>query len=71
MSVDSRQWVLVDTCIWSSFFTKPASREKHRVDVLLDEDRVAIVGPVLAEVLLGFRRKDQADWAGSRLRLTH
>ena len=64
-------WVFVDTCIWASFFTKPSSPEKHAVDQLLDADRIALVGPVVAEVLLGFRRRDQADWIASRLRLTH
>jgi predicted nucleic acid-binding protein len=64
-------WVFVDTCIWSSFFAKPSSAEKIAVDVLIDVDRVALVGPVLSEVLLGFRRKDQADWVASRLRLAH
>jgi predicted nucleic acid-binding protein len=65
------EWVFVDTGIWASFFTKPASPEKAAVDDLLDSDRVALVGPILAEVLLGFRRKDQADWVGSRLRMAH
>src|SRR2546422_10187739 len=64
-------WVFVDTCIWSSFFGKPSSPEKSVVDELLDADRVALVGPIVAEVLLGFRRKDQADWVASRLRLAH
>jgi predicted nucleic acid-binding protein len=64
-------WVFVDTCIWASFFTRPTSREKLAVDVLLAQDRVALVGPVVAEVLRGFRRQEQADWAGSRLRLAH
>ena len=64
-------WVFVDTCIWASFFTRPSSREKLAVDVLLAQDRVALVGPVVAEVLRGFRRQEQADWAGSRLRLAH
>ena len=64
-------WVFVDTCIWSSFFGKPSSPEKGAVDALLDADRVALVGPVVSEVLLGFRRKDQADWVVSRLRLAH
>jgi predicted nucleic acid-binding protein len=63
--------VLIDTGIWSAFFSKPASAEKHALDVLLDEDRVALTGPVLAEVLRGFRRTDQADWVASRLRLAH
>ena len=63
------EWVFVDTCIWASFFAKPGSPEKAAVDDLLDSDRVALVGPILAEVLLGFRLKDQADWVASRLRM--
>src|SRR5260370_41149566 len=65
------EWIFVDTCIWASFFGKPGSPEKAAVDDLLDSDRVALVGPIVAEVLLGFRRKDQADWVASRLRLAH
>ena len=49
--------VLVDTCIWIQFFNRPQSREKHAVDELLDEDRVALIGPILAEVLQGFPKK--------------
>jgi predicted nucleic acid-binding protein len=64
-------WVFVDTCIWIAFFTRPSSREKLAVDELLAGDRVALVGPVVAEVLRGFRRQEQGDWAGSRLRLAH
>jgi predicted nucleic acid-binding protein len=65
------EWVFVDTCIWAAFFDKPGSREKAAVDDLLDSDRVGLVGPILAEVLIGFRRKDQADWVASRLRMAH
>src|SRR5438105_14062029 len=65
------EWVFVDTCIWASFFSKPSSPEEAAVDDLLDADRVALVGPIVAEVRLGFRRKDQADWVASRLRLAH
>jgi hypothetical protein len=54
--------VLVDTCIWVPFFNRPQSPEKRVVDQLLDEDRVALVGPILTEVLQGFRRDEQADW---------
>jgi predicted nucleic acid-binding protein len=64
-------WVLVDTVIWASFFSKPNSAEKRAVDDLIDADRVALVGPIIAEVLLGFRRQAQADWVASRLRLVH
>jgi predicted nucleic acid-binding protein len=64
-------WVLADTLIWASFFSKPNSAEKHAVDDLIDADRVVLIGPIVAEVLLGFRRKAQADWVASRLRATH
>ena len=65
------EWVFVDTCIWASFFGKANSPEKAAVDELLDADRVALLGPIVAETLLGFRRKDQADWVASRLQLAH
>jgi predicted nucleic acid-binding protein len=55
----------------ASFFGKPASPEKVGVDELLDTDRVALVGPIIAEILLGFRRKVQADWVASRLQSAH
>lgn len=35
------------------------------------EDRVALTGPILAEVLRGFRRTEQADWVASHMRLSH
>ena len=64
-------WVFVDTCIWASFFAKPNSSEQRAVSGLLRLDRVALVGPIVAEVLLGIRRRDQADWVGSRMKLSH
>lgn len=64
-------WVLVDTCIWASFFAKPSSPEKAGVNQLLKADRAAIIGSVVTEVLQGFKRDDQANWVASRLRLTH
>lgn len=63
--------VLIDTCIWVPFFNRPASPEKIVVDALLDEDRVAIIGPILAEVLQGFRSDQRADWVASSLRGLH
>lgn len=65
------EWVFVDTCIWASFFGKPGSTEKIAGDALLDADHVAMIGAVAAEVLLGFRRNDQADWVASRLQMAH
>lgn len=60
--------VLIDTCIWVPFFNRAHSREKQTVDELLDEDRATLIGPVLTEILLGFRRDEQADWVASELR---
>ncbi len=65
------EWVLVDTCIWAAFFEKPHSSEKRAVDELIDADRMMTMGPIVAEVLQGFRRRDQANWVASRLRLAH
>ena len=64
-------WVFVDTCIWASFFSKPNSQEQRVVSGLLRLDRVALVGPLVAEVLMGIRNRDRADWIGSRLKLRH
>ena len=59
---------LIDTCIWVTYFNRPRSAEKVAIDGLLDDDRAALIGPILAEVLLGFRRDQQADWVASELR---
>src|SRR5262249_38160464 len=66
-----QEMVLVDTCIWVPFFNRPQSHEKHAVDLLLDDDRAALIGPILTEVLLGFRRDEHADWVASLLRGLH
>lgn len=63
--------VIIDTCIWASFFAKPNSVEKRAVDELIDADRVLLIGPILSEVLVGFRRPDQAQWVASRMRMAH
>src|SRR4051794_35143755 len=66
-----RNLVLIDTCLWGPFFNRPRSREKQAVDELLDDDRAALIGPILTEILLGFRRDEQADWVASVLRGLH
>jgi predicted nucleic acid-binding protein len=38
------------------------------VDNLIKQDRVVVIGPILTEVLFGFQRREQADWAASRLK---
>ncbi|MCG8585475.1 MAG: PIN domain-containing protein [Pirellulales bacterium] len=63
--------VLIDTCMWVPYFNRPNSIEKKAIDDLLDEDRAAITGLVLAELLQGFQRNEQADWVASSLRGLH
>ena len=60
--------VLIDTCIWARVFAKPNSAENRTVEQLIEQDRAVVIGPVLAEVLFGFRRSEQAVWAASRLK---
>lgn len=60
--------VLVDTCIWIPFFNRPQSAEKKAVDALLDDDRAALIGPIVTEILQGFQRDAQADYVASLLR---
>lgn len=51
--------VVVDTSVWVRFFNAPQSREKAEVDKLLTDNRVAIAGVVVSEILQGSRsRKD-------------
>ncbi|MEM7699980.1 MAG: PIN domain-containing protein, partial [Verrucomicrobiota bacterium] len=66
-----RDWVIIDTCIWATFFSRSSSQEKINVDFLIDTDRVALIGPILTEVLRGFRRDEEASWTASRLRAAH
>lgn len=63
--------VIIDTCLWVPFFNRPQSSEKRTIDALLDEDRATILGPILTEILQGFRRDDRADWVASMLRGLH
>jgi predicted nucleic acid-binding protein len=59
--------VLIDTCIWIPFFNRPQSKEKKAIDALLDDDRVALIGPIVAEILQGFPRESQANYVASLL----
>jgi len=50
----------------------PLTSASKRPDAcLLDDDRAAITGMILAEVLQGFRRDEQADWVASSLQGLH
>ena len=71
MTIPPADLVLIDTCIWVGFFNRTQSTERMTVDPLLDDDRAAITGMILAEILQGFRRDDQADWVASSLKGLH
>jgi predicted nucleic acid-binding protein len=60
--------VLIDTCIWVPFFNRPQSPEKKAVDALLDEDRGALIGPIVAEILQGIPQEGSARYVASLLR---
>jgi predicted nucleic acid-binding protein len=60
--------VLIDTCVWVPFFNRPQSPEKKAVDGLLDEDRAALIGPIVAEILQGIPRERNAQYVASLLR---
>ncbi len=59
--------ILVDTSAWVAFFRGDAAAIR-RVDPLLAEGRVAITGPVFAEVLSGARRPADFDLLNRLLR---
>jgi predicted nucleic acid-binding protein len=60
--------VLIDTCVWATVFSKSGSSERQTVDRLIEQDRVVVIGPVLTEVLYGFKQQEQADWVASRMK---
>ena len=64
-------WILIDTCVWSPFLEKRSSVYQATIRRLLEEDRVAIAGPIIFELSRGLRRKEQASWLGSQLRKLH
>jgi len=50
--------ILVDTSVWSLALRRPAAAEKPVVDelrALVDDGRVAIIGPIRQELLSGIR----------------
>lgn len=70
-TVNPTELVLIDTCIWVPYFNRPQSQQPRAVDALLDEDRAAIMGMILGEVLQRFRRDEEADWVASSLSGPH
>ena len=54
--------VLIDTSGWICFFSRRGYEEmKRRISPLLDEDRVAIAGPILIELIQGTRNEEEKE----------
>ncbi len=53
--------VIVDTSACIPFFNRPDSAEKRAINALIDADRAAMVGVVLAELLQGCRTAEESS----------
>ena len=53
--------VVADTTIWIEFFNRPESKEKRAIDLLIDDADLALVGPVLSELLQGCRTAGEVN----------
>ena len=54
--------VLVDTSAWICFFSRRGFEDlKKTLSILLDEDRAAIAGPILVELIQGTRTSDEKE----------
>lgn len=63
--------VIADTSVWIPFFNRPESPEKQAIDALIDEDRLALAGIVLAELLQGCRTPKEANTILGKLTGVH
>src|SRR3990167_7812247 len=57
--MDKKNFVLVDSSIWINFFKQNSITIAEHVNLLLDEDKVALCGMVELEILQGIRGKEQ------------
>jgi predicted nucleic acid-binding protein len=56
------RFVLIDTSGWICFFSRRGYDEiKKVISILLDEDRVAIIGPILIELVQGARTEKEKE----------
>lgn len=63
----ARRPVLIDTCLWAQFFNRPQGREHEVISTLVKRNQARSVGPIVFEVLSGFKREQHADWVASVL----
>ena len=64
--------VLIDTSAWICFFARSGFiRIREAVSQLLDENKAAITGPVVVELIQGARTERERDFLRSRLEGLH
>ena len=63
--------VMIDTSVWVEFFNRPQGDHFEAVSVLLDDDRVAMVGVIAAELIRGCRSTDERDEVQAALAGVH
>ena len=67
-----RNLVLVDTSAWICFFARKGFREiKEAISILLDDNRVAIAGPILVELKQGAKADKERDSLNEVIRGLH
>lgn len=57
--MDNKNKVLIDSSVWIDYFHKGKSKVEEQVNLLLDEDRVALCGMVELEILQGLKGNEQ------------
>ena len=58
----TKDLVLIDTSGWICFFSRRGFEEiKKAISTLLDEDRAAIAGPILVELIQGTRTVEEKE----------
>jgi len=64
--------VLVDTSAWICFFSRRGFEDiKKNLSALLDEDRAAIAGPILIELIQGTRTAEEKETIKTLIRAIH
>lgn len=57
--MDNKNKVLIDSSVWIDYFRKGKSKVEEQVNLLLDEDRIALCGMVELEILQGLKGNEQ------------
>ena len=67
-----KELVLIDTSGWICFFSRRGYEEmKKRISILLDEDGVAIAGPILIELVQGTRSEEEKEKSNGYVKGLH